>query len=411
MKPLPFVGFIAALSVAVTASAQDWPGWRGAKRDGLSTETGLLKQWPAAGPKLAWKATGIGGGFSSVSLVGNRIYTMGDGPSDLYVHALDRATGKIVWSTKAGLPGGHRGYPGPRSTPTVDGDALYVLTQHGDLICLGAAKGDIRWQKSLEEDFGGKMMSGWRYSESPLVDGDKVVATPGGADGAILALNKQTGAMVWRTKDFTDPAAYSSLVPVTIGGTSQYLQFTGQSVVGVASASGTVLWRADRPGKTAVIPTPVYKDNHVFVTSGYKIGCNLFKISGSGNAFKAEPVYANTDMQVHHGGVILVGDHVYGASDPGILTCMEMKSGKVKWAERSVGKGALAYADGHLYLRSEGKGEVALVEATPAGYNEKGRFTQPERTTRQAWPHPVIAAGKLYLRDQDMLFCYDLKGN
>jgi outer membrane protein assembly factor BamB len=398
------------LTLALTSPAQDWPSWRGPNHDGLSRETGLLKAWPAAGPKLAWKATGVGGGFSSVAVAGNRIYTMGDGPGDLFVHALDRATGKIAWSAKAGQPGGHKGYPGPRSTPTVDGDAVYVLTQNGDLICLDLATGAPRWKKNVETDFGGRMMSGWRWSESPLVDGDKVVVVPGGSQGAVVALNKKTGAMVWRTKELTDAAAYASLVPVEIGGARQYLVFTGASVAGVAAADGKVLWRHDRAGKTAVIPDPVYQDGLVFVTSGYNIGCNLFKISGGGNAFKAEQLYANTGMAVHHGGIVLVGGHVYGGSGRGDLTCMELKSGKVVWMDRSVGKGAITYADGHLYVRSEGKGEVALVEATPAGYKEKGRFTQPERTTRMAWAHPVIAAGKLYLRDQDNLFCYDVKG-
>jgi len=397
-------------ALPLLSPAQDWPSWRGSKRDGLSAETGLLKQWPAAGPKLVWKATGVGGGFSSVSVVGNRIYTIGDGSTDLLVHALDRATGKIVWSTKAGLPGGHRNYPGPRSTPTVDGDALYVLTQNGDLLCLDLASGAVRWKKNVETDFGGRMMSGWRWSESPLVDGDKVVVTPGGPQGAVVALNKKTGAGLWRAKELTDTAAYASLVPVELGGTRQYVVFTGASVAGVAAATGKMLWHHARPGKTAVIPDPVYKDGLVFVTSGYGIGCNAFKVSGSASAFKAEQVYANTDMAVHHGGIVLVGDHVYGQSGRGDLTCMELKSGKVVWSDRSVGKGAITFADGHLYLRSEGKGEVALVEATPAGYKEKGRFTQPERTTRMAWPHPVIAGGRLYLRDQGNLFCYDVKG-
>ncbi len=410
-RPLiPTLLSLFTLTSLAAASEGDWPQWRGPNRDNLSTETGLLRQWPATGPKLVWKATGIGGGFSSVSLVGNRIYTMGDGPDDLFVHALDRDTGKIAWSTKVGLPGGHKNYPGPRGTPTVDGGALYVLTQHGDLICLDAAKGSVRWRKNTERDFGGAMMSGWRWSESPLVDGDKVVCTPGGPQGTVVALNKQTGALLWRSKEWTDKAAYSSLVPVEIGGVRQYVQLTGASVGSVAAASGKLLWRADRPGKTAVIPTPVYKDGLVFVTSGYNIGCNLFKISGSGNVFKAEQIYANTDMAVHHGGIVLVGDHVYGQSGRGDLTCMELKSGKVAWTDRSVGKGSIAYADGHLYVRSESKGEVALVEATPGGYKETSRFTQPERTTRMAWPHPVIAGGKLYLRDQDKLFCYDVKG-
>ena len=401
---------ILTLMQASLATASDWPQWRGPNRDDVSAETGLLNQWPPGGPPLAWKTTALGSGFSSVAVANGRIYTMGDLPDACHVFALEEKTGKQLWKAPLGLPVGHNKYPGPRATPTIDGDALYTLTQHGDLVCLETATGKERWHKNLEKDFGGRMMSGWRYSESVLVDGGQVVCTPGGSGGTVLALNKKTGDVIWRSKEFTDPAAYSSLVPVEIGGVRQYLQFTGASVAGVAAKDGKLLWRADRPGKTAVIPTPIYHDQQVFVTSGYGIGCNLFKVSAAGGKFSVAEVYANQDMKNHHGGVIRLGDHVYGVNDPRSLTCMEFKTGKVLWTDPSVGKGAVAYADGHLYVRSEsGKGSVALVEATPKGYAEKGRFDQPDRSDRQSWPHPVIANGRLYLRDQDVLLCYDVK--
>ena len=397
---------LLVVGAALAASPSDWPQWRGPKRDNLSTETGLLKQWPDGGPPLAWKAKGIGRGYSTVSVAGGKLLTMGDGPDASYVHALSLDSGTKLWSTKVGRPGGD--YPGTRSTPTVDGDRVYALGQHGDLVCLDVGTGKEQWRKSFTKDFGGRMMSGWGYAESVLVDRDHVICTPGGPKGTIIALNKQTGATVWRTKDFTDSAAYCSIVPATIGGVPQYVQLTDASVVGVAADTGKLLWRAPRKGETAVIATPLVKGDLVFVSSGYGVGCNLFKVTPSGGKFTAEQVYQNNEMENHHGGMVIVGDHVYGSSDPGILKCIELKSGKEVWHDRSVGKGSLAYADGHLYLRSEA-GPVALLEATPECYREKGTFEQPDRSNEAAWPHPVIAGGRLYLRDQDVLLCYNLK--
>ena len=392
---------------ALAASPPHWPQWRGPDRDNLSKETGLLKQWPDVGPPLAWKAKGIGRGYSTVSVAGGRIFTMGDSADASHVHALSLDGGKKLWSAKVGKPGGD--YPGTRSTPTVDGDRVYALGQHGDLVCLDAATGREHWRKSFTRDFNGRMMSGWGYAESVLVDGGKVVCTPGGGDGTIIALDARTGKTIWRTRDFTDSAAYCSIVPSEFGGVRQYVQMTDASVVGIAADDGKVLWRAPRNGETAVISTPLVQGNMVFVSSGYGVGCNLFKVSSSGGKFRAEQVYANNEMENHHGGMVVVDDHVYGSSDPGILKCMELKTGKVVWHDRSVGKGSIAYADDHLYLRSE-SGPVALVEATPQGYREKGTFEQPDRSRDAAWPQPVIVGGRLYLRDQDVLLCYDVKG-
>ncbi|MDB5171463.1 MAG: bamB 1 [Phycisphaerales bacterium] len=403
--------FGASLMFAGTLPARgaegEWPQWRGPKRDDISTETGLLKDWPEKGPELAWKGTGLGGGFATVSIAGGKIFTMGDQNDGAYIIALDM-TGKKLWATKVGQPGGGQGYPGPRCTPTVDGDRVYGLGQYGDLVCVETETGKEVWRTNLETKLGGRMMSGWGYAESPLVDGDHLICAPGGDKGTLAALDKKTGTVVWRSKGLTDAACYASLVPAEIGGAHQYLVLTDASVSGIGT-DGSQLWHVTRHGKTAVIPTPVYKDDTVFVTSGYGVGCNAIKVSGSATALKAEQIYANTDMKVHHGGVILLGDHVYGSSDPGILTCMELKSGKVVWKDRSVGKGSLTCADGRLYLRSEGSGEVALVEATPEGYKEHGRLKQPDRSKAAAWPHPVVAGGKLYLRDQDVLLCYDIK--
>ena len=394
--------------VKVWCGRNDSIQWRGPNREGIAAETGLLKSWPAAGPALVWKATGIGGGYSGVAVVGEKIFTMGDATDACYVYCLSEATGKQVWSAKVGKTGGN--YPGPRCTPTVDGDLVYVLGQWGDLLCVEAATGKERWRKSMSSDFGGKMMSGWGYSESPLIDGDKLVCTPGGANGTMIALNKKTGAEVWRTKDIKDSAAYSSIIIAEIAGKRQYIQLTDASVFGVDAQNGQLLWRAPRQGRTAVIPTPIFYDNCVYVTSGYGVGCNLFRISESGGQFKAEEVYANKVMVNHHGGVVRIGDYLYGYSDGKGWTCQEFKTGKAVWQEKGqLGKGAVTCADGRLYLRGEDKGTIELLDPNTTGYKQVGKFEQPDRSGEKAWPHPVIAHGKLYLRDQSVLLCYNLK--
>ncbi|MDF1754886.1 MAG: PQQ-like beta-propeller repeat protein [Verrucomicrobiales bacterium] len=386
--------------------ANDWPQWRGTNRDGISTEKGLLQDWPAEGPKLAWKTTGLGAGYSSVAITHGKIFTLGDLEDGSYAFAISEADGSPVWKTKIGKAGGHRSYPGTRSTPTVDGDHVVVLNQYADIACLNATSGELIWKKNLLDDFGGKMMSGWKYSESPLVDGDRVVVTPGGKEGTLLALNRKTGEKVWQTEDWNDSAGYSSVIIATIMGTRQYIQLTGESVAGVDPETGKLLWKAPRKGKTAVIPTPVVQDNTVFVTSGYGVGCNGFLISKEGDKWSASEIYANKSIANHHGGVVLVDGHVYGSSGS-TFRSVNIENGELNFAERSAGKGATVYADGRFYLRAE-DGPVALLAASPEGLKEHGRFSQPERSGEKAWPHPVVAKGKLYLRDQDLLLVYDV---
>jgi len=402
--------FVLFLTATIAVGA-DWPQWRGPLRDDISTETGLLKQWPADGPPLAWKATGLGEGYSGVSVVGGRIYTMGDIGEASFLLALDAANGKVIWSTKVGKSGGDR--PGPRCTPSVDGDQVVVLGQFGDLVCVSAAGGKELWRHNLQSEFGGKMMSGWGYSESPLVDDGKVICTPGGAQGTIIALDKKTGTVAWRCKEWTDNAAYSSIIIATINGVRQYIQLTDASVAGVSPKDGSVLWRAPRPGKVAVIPTPIFADDSVYVDSGYDIGCNLFKISAgtAAGSFSAQQVYANKVIKNQHGGIVKVGEYLYGHSDGDGWTCQNFKTGEAVWQEKAkLPKGSLSCADGMLYLRAEsGPGTVVLLEPTTTGWTEKGRFDQPNRSNVNSWPHPVISGGKLYLRDKDILLCYDVK--
>jgi len=398
--------------VALPAAPGDWPQWQGPARDGVSSETGLLKEWPAAGPKLVWKATGLGQAYGSVILQGDRIYVAGDKEGASFLNALKRADGKPVWTAKLGKGGapGWGGFVGPRSTPATDGELVVAATQWGELACFESASGKELWRKDYTRDFGGSRPE-WGFAESPLIDADRVVVTPGGSKGAVVALNKKTGAVLWQSEQFTDRAHYSSVIVEEIGGIRQYIQLTAGSVAGIAAADGKLLWRATRKGETAVIPTPVYSDSMVYVTSGYGIGCNLFRITETGGKFNVEQVYANKVMGNHHGGVVKVGNFIYGYSDSKGWTCQDFKTGEARWQEKEkLKKGSVVFADGNLYLREEDKpGTVALVEATPEGYLEHGRFNPPDRSPEQSWSHPVVAGGRLYLRDMDVLLCYDVK--
>lgn len=416
MQRLITLAIISVLTSTLLAAAPEWSQWRGPNRDGKSAETGLLKEWPAGGPSLIWKSTDLGGGYGSLSASGNKLFAMGDKDGDSYVIALNATDGKLLWQTKVGKAGapGWGGFAGPRDTPTIAGELVVAGNQWGDLVCVEAATGKERWRKDFEKDFGGKRPE-WGYAESPLVDGTQVIITPGGSEGTIVALNLKTGETLWRSKTFTDNAQYSSAMVATIGGVKQYIQLTMENLVGVAAADGRVLWQAKRKGATAVIPDPIVDGNRVYVSSGYGTGCNLFKIS-EGSSFSATQEYANKVMVNHHGGVVKVGDYVYGYSDGKGWTCQKFQTGEAAWADKEkLKKGSIAFADGMLYCREEAgnsktaKGTIALLEATPTGFQEKGRFDPPDRSDKNSWAHPVIAGGKLYLRDQDVLLCYDVK--
>ncbi|MFO0845161.1 MAG: PQQ-binding-like beta-propeller repeat protein [Gemmataceae bacterium] len=418
----PRSSILLALVLASMTRAADWPQWRGPDRTGLSGETGLLKAWPKEGPRLAWKVTGLGGGFSTPSFAGGRIYLMGAKglPEESRAQAgypeavlcLDEKDGKEVWATEIGTTAG--GHPGPRSTPTIDGDRAYAVSSNGVLACLDAGTGKLLWKKSLPKEFGGRPGS-WMYAESPLIDGDRVVCTPGGDKATLVALDKKTGAEVWRSsvtglsggKRSYNVAAYSSVLAVVSGGVKQYVQFLSGGVVGVDARTGQLLWHYDRPANgTANCSTPLFKDDSVFAASAYRTGGGRARLVKDGDGFKAEEAYFVEKMQNHHGGMVLLGDHVFGAGNSALL-CLEFASGKEVGSARAAGKGSVTYADGHLYHRGE-DGTVCLVEATPA-LKERGRFKQPGRSARPAWAHPVIVNGKLYLRDWDALFCYDVK--
>ena len=403
---------LAALLITTrphVSSALDWPGFRGADREDVSKETGLLKQWPTSGPKKVWSSDKAGLGYSSFSVVGSTLYTMGLNGDSEDLLAFDASTGALKWKTPVGPIFTNKWGDGPRGTPFVDGDRVYALSAQGYLLCANTATGTALWTQPLK-DFGGKP-PGWGYTESVLVDGDLVLCTPGGAQGTVLALDKSTGKKVWQSEGWTDGAQYGSIVPAVLNGTRQYVALTMQNVGGVDAKTGRKLWLSPWPGRTAVIPTPIVRGNEVFISSGYGVGSKLVSVAADS---AATDVWNNTNLINHHGGVIRVGDHLYGYSDKGGWTCLDWKTGEVKWADKSLGKGAAHCAEGMLYLVDERDGSVVLVEASPAGWKEHGRFKLDPQTTQRKpdgriWTHPVVSGGKLYLRDQELLFCFDVR--
>lgn len=404
--------FTLSLVLALNSlSAADWPTFRGADRTDVSTETDLLKTWPADGPKHVWLNEDAGLGYAGFAVVGGTLYTMGARDAVECVIAIDVTTGKERWSAEAGALLTNGWGDGPRSTPTVDGGKVYALSGKGTLVCLEAADGKELWRASMT-DLGGKV-PGWGYCESPLISGENVIVTPGGSQGTLAAFDKLTGKKAWQSEGWTDGAQYASAIVVDFNDARQVIQLTMQSIAGVNAANGEVLWRSDFPGKTAVIPTPIFSNGQVFAAAGYGVGCKSVKI-GPGNS--VEDVYANTDMVNHHGGVILHDGYLYGYSDKGGWTCMDFKNGAVKWQEKkALGKGAIHFADGMFYLLEENSGTVTLIEASPKGWSEKARFTLSPQTTQRnpkgkVWTHPVVSGGKLFLRDQELLSCFDVSG-
>ncbi len=402
-------------------SGADWPQWRGEHRDDISNDTGLLAEWPEGGPPFAWKATGLGRGFSSVSIENGRIYTMGDREGGQFVIALNLTDGKELWSRRIGDVWEPAGYAGPRCTPTADGKRLFALGPHGDLVCLESDTGQEIWHRNMKADFGGMMHSGWGYSESPLVDGGQLICTPGGADAAIVALDKLTGSEIWRAAIPTlgdhggDGAAYSSIVIGNGGGVRQYVQLMGRGVVGVAAKDGKFLWGYNRvANRTANVPTPLVHGDYVFASSGYQAGAVLLKLQAAGDGVTADEVYFldGKEFQNHHGGMVMLGDYIYcgHGHNAGAPTCLEWQTGKTAWRHQrgpGTGSAAVTYADGNLYFRFQ-NGIMALVAATPKEFQEKGQFKIPG-VDQPSWSHPVVTGGKLYLREQDALLCYDVK--
>jgi outer membrane protein assembly factor BamB len=391
------------LVAAVPIGADNWPQWRGPHRDGISAETGLLDSWPAGGPRLLWKSQSLGEGYSSFAVVGDRLYTQGQQGNQEFVAAFDTRTGKQLWKTPSGRAYHESRGHGPRGTPTVDAARLYALAADGTLLCLDTATGERLWGMNIVERFGGQVPT-WGISESPLLDGDRVIVTPGGPGASVVALDKSKGALVWKSQ--SDPAGYSSPMTVDVGGSRTVVVFTAHGAMGLDLKSGEFQWRYDKvANRTANIATPIVHDGYVFLSSDYGTGCALLKLTADAGGVSASEVYFNRGMRNHYSTSVLIGDYVYGFSS-GVLTAMKFLTGAVAWQNRSVGKGSVTYAEGRLYALSE-DGVMGLIEATPEGYKEKSRF-EIHRGSYPTWTPPVIANGKLYLREQDNLYCYNI---
>lgn len=402
---LRFAVLVISVFVASQAPApDDWYQWRGPNRDGISQEKGLLKDWPTAGPRLLWKATGVGDGYSSFSASGGRLYTLGARGNTEYVIALDRATGKKVWEYVNGRRFQNDRGDGPRSTPTIEGNRLYTIGGSGDFTCLDVATGQKIWSINLVGKFGG-VNPYWGYSESPLIVGDRILVNAGGRRASIVAVNKADGATLWQQHN--DEAGYSSPMLLKTGSLSQVIFFTAERTLAVDPRDGRLLWSYNKASNsTANIATPIVRGTQVFVSSDYGTGAALLDVKAAGNIASANEIYFTREMRNHHASSVLVGDYVYGFSSS-ILTALKFDSGEVAWRHRSVGKGSLIYADDRLYLYSE-EGVVGLAEASPAAYREHGRFTLPSDAGLPHWSHPIISGGILVLRDQDNVFGYDL---
>jgi outer membrane protein assembly factor BamB len=402
--------------------ANDWPQWRGPERDGICKETGLLKEWPNDGPKLVWQMKGCGSGYSTPTVAGGRIYGMGYRSGSEIVWAKEEKSGEEVWASKiaAALPERELGgYPGSRCSPTVDGEMIYVVGAAGDLVCLTADKGEIKWRKNFRKDFGGRMMSIWGFSESPLIDGDKVICTPGGDQAALAALDKTTGKVLWRCPvNNGNGAGYASIVTAEVKGVKQYITLLGRCLVGVEATKGKLLWRYDRiANPTANIPTTIVAEDHLICSTGYdKGGLAVLQMIPKGGGIQIKEVFYhnNRSLQNHHGGMVRQGDYIYlcHGHNKGAPTCYNWKTDQIQWKQqqRALGEGSacLLLADGHLYIRYQG-GSLVLVEANPLSFKLKGKFKLPYESGFPSWPHPVIANGRLYIRDQDVLMCFDVK--
>jgi len=397
-----------------TQSPADWPTFRGQHRDGVSLETGLARVWPAEGPKLAWIHRDLGRGYAGPAVVRDTIYILGTVENQEAAIALDLATGRRRWATPLGPIFQNPWGNGPRSTPTVDGQRVYVLTPAGRLAALSVDDGKVQWSRSLEQDFDGEAPE-WGYSESPLIDGDKLIVTPG-REHALIALNKQTGAVIWQSTGLDDGAQYSSALVARVGGQDLYLNMTDRGLVGVSARTGELTLRYEKTKNgTAACTMPVVRGDCVYTTSGFGAGCGLVRLGAGASSTNCQELYSSTIMKNQHGGVVLLDGSLFGYSDQTGWLCHDFASGELRWSDKeSLPKGSLIAADGRLYCVSERDGTAALIEPSTRGWSEKGRLFLSESTRLGrgkggVWTHPVVSHGRLFIRDQELLFAFDIQ--
>jgi outer membrane protein assembly factor BamB len=419
MLPIIIVATMLVIT-GINSNAQDWAQWRGQNREGVVKAAGINLNWTEKKPPLAWTFRQAGAGYSAPVIVGTTLYCQGAADGNDFAFALDTRTGNLKWKQTLGAEFVMDRGNGPRGSVTVDGDKLYLVRGGGQIHCLSAADGKTIWQKDFRKDLGGNIMSqwDWGYSESPLVDGNLVICTPGDNQGTMAALDKNTGDVIWRSIEWTDLGGYSSPVVAEVDGIRQYIQLTRNGVAGVAAKDGKLLWKTNVAGNmVAVIPTPIYHDRMVYVTSGYNAGCAAIRLIKEGDSFKAETVYANRNMSNHHGVVVLMNGYIDGVSDSFGWVCQNFPTGENGWNQRRIGelgKGAVLGVNNRLLCLDERTGLLAVLAASPDGVQQFGTIEIPERSKIESldnmvWTHPVIADGKLFLRDHNLLFCFDLK--
>lgn len=416
LKSIAIVAGPVAFS-SLIAVAADWPQFRGPGRTGISQEQNLLEDWPKSGPKLLWQAKDVGDGYGAPAVAGDRLFLISNrGMDNEFVQAIAANDGSVIWTRRlgpVGRPDQQPPYPMARSTPSLDGSFLYAFSSNGDLACLEAATGKVLWQKNVEKEFGG--VSGtWAYAESPLVDGEVLVVTPGGPDATMVALNKKSGALIWKSAvPGGDRAAYSSAIAATAAGRKQYVQFLDKGLVGIDAKTGQFLWRyTQTSGGPANIASPVIRGNYVYSTNARRFGGGLVQLIANNNGVTAEQVYFERDLPNSLGGQVLVGNTLYGTNPEGPVAA-DFDTGKILWRAPDVGPGSVMYAGGRLVFHLE-SGEVVMAEANSKEYKERGRFTPSNPPARKdgrerAWAYPVVANGRLYVRDLGRLWAYDIR--
>jgi outer membrane protein assembly factor BamB len=384
-----------------SAADADWPGWRGPNRDGKSLDRGLLKEWPTDGPKLLWKTEVIGVGFSSVAVSGGKVYISGDQDGKLMLFAFSR-DGQLLWKVEHGKSRG--GPEGSRATPVIDNRNLYLLNGHGLIGCFDANTGDLKWSHTAKE-FGGSP-GGWGYAESVLIYKNKAVFKPGG-ENCVVALDKTSGQTLWTSSGFEAGPEYSSCLLVTFEDVPMIVSGSNRGIFAVEAETGKILWSNDWSARnTANCPTPAYADGYVFWSNGYGKGGICLKLKKQGDKVTAEQAWTTKELTCHHGGYIIHQGHIYGNHEGG-WACLELATGKRQWFERAVGKGSLCFADAMLYLFSETGGLAGLATCSPEGLELKGRVKVAGKGP--SWAHPVVSGGRLYLRYDTNLYCFDVK--
>lgn len=390
---------------ASVALALDSPQFRGPQRNGVFAAADLLQVWPEGGPKELWSTEGLGEGYASVAVVDGRIYTSGSPNQTAYVFAFDTQGGNL-WKTELGPEHAGGGYPGSRSTPTVDGKLLYVLSGNGTLACLRAEDGSTAWQVDAKKQLGARQDNSYfGMAESILIDGDKAIFTPGGSDGTLVALNKTNGEVIWKSQGTDQSASFCSARIFQQGDTRQIITMTASAMIGVNPNNGKVLWQQEYPAQYSIhAVSPVFHERLIYVSDGYNQGGSAFSIAANGQSVTQK--WQEKSLDIHHGGAISLNGFIYGTSSKGHLICLDFETGQVQSTISDVEKGSIIYADGRLYCYGE-KGSFSLVDPNPTAMKVVSRF-QVEKGSSHHWAHPVIVDGRLYVRHGDALMAYHI---